>query len=201
MDPDGPIQEEPDKIHVRPAKFGDICVLLEPIAKDEIIYLRQRQMPLQALFGGSPIENVHLSCQRFEAQDERLLQGLVQNLNSALSAVQPFALTALGLETLYAQVRQTNILKWRIQVTPDLQRFIESVENVLIATGITPLYTSGWVPSLVSALKGVPEINLNSVPNTIAFPYHLFTAHKVVLSRIDGPNEFEVLATIQLPAF
>ena len=66
-----PAQDPPVDIYVRPAQLGDICVLLEPTDQDEIRLLRQRQLALQARFGGKPIENVHLTCQRFESQDER----------------------------------------------------------------------------------------------------------------------------------
>ncbi|MFQ5856772.1 MAG: hypothetical protein ACE5LU_14150 [Anaerolineae bacterium] len=194
------LQEEPKNIYARPARFGDICVLLEPTQKEEIKLLRQRQTPLQSLFGGILIEDVHLTCQRFACQDKHLMQGFVQNLTRALAIVEPFPFTALSLKMLYSPLRQTNILKWHVQVTENLQRFVAIVEHTLLATDITPLYPSGFVSSLVAALRGVPELNSNNLSDHNVFPHHLFAADKVVLSKINGLNEFETLATFRLPA-
>ena len=194
------LQEKPKNTRGRPAKFGDICVLLEPTQEEEINHLRQRQMSLQSLFGGIPIQDVHLTCQRFACQDEHLLQGFVQNLTRPLAIIEPFLFTALSLKTLHSPLRQTNILKWHVQVPEDLRRFVAIVEHTLLATGITPLYPSGFVSSLVAALRGVSELSSDDLSSYNAFPHHLFTADKVVLSKINGLNEFEILATIPLSA-
>ena len=194
------LREQPKNIYARPARFGDICVLLEPTQEEEINRLRQRQMSLQSLFGGIPIEDVHLTCQRFACQDNNLMQGFVQNLTRALAIFELFPFTALSLKTLYSPLRQTNILKWSVPVTENLQRFVAIVEQTLLATGIPPLYPPGFVSSLVAALRGVPELSPDELSNYNGFPHHLFTVGKVALSRISGLNEFEILATFQLPA-
>ena len=200
MNSKDPLREQPKNIHARPARFGDICVLLEPTKEEEILHLRQRQMSLQSLFGGILIENVHLTCERFACQDNDLIQSFGQNLTRALAIVEPFPFTTLSLQTLYSPLRQTNILKWSVPVTENLQRFVAIVEQTLLATGIPPLYPSGFVSSLVAALRGVPELSPDELSNYNVFPHHLFTAGKVALSRISGLNEFEILATFRLPA-
>jgi hypothetical protein len=194
------LQEKTKNTRGRPAKFEDICVLLEPTQEEEINQLRQRQISLQSLFRGIPIQDVHLTCQRFACQDEYLLQGFVQNLTRPLAVIEPFPFTALSLKTLHSPLRQTNILKWHVQVTEDLRCFVAIVEHTLLATGITPLYPSGCVSSLVAALRGVPELSSDDLSSYNAFPHHLFTAGKVVLSKINGLNEFEILVTIPLSA-
>ena len=113
--------------------------MLEPTDQDEISLLHQRQISLQSCFGGKPIENVHLTCQRFEPQ-------------------------------------------------------VTLVEQTLVARGIIPLYTSGFVSSLIAVLKDVPEPSSDSLSNYDAFYHHLFIAGKAVLSKIVDPNEFEILA-------
>jgi hypothetical protein len=80
----------------RIARPGDVCVLLEP-AEDEVVDLRQRQAALQARFGGCPQERVHLTCQRFELQDEHPLPDLIRRLRSGLVAVRPFPIVAVSL--------------------------------------------------------------------------------------------------------
>jgi len=126
------------------------------------------------------------------------MENFIQDLKRALVVVEPFSFTALSLQTLYVPVMQTNILKWRIQMTQDLQRFVTLVEQTLVARGIIPLYTSGFVSSLIAVLKDVPEPSSDSLSNYDAFYHHLFIAGKAVLSKIVGPNEFEILASIQL---
>jgi hypothetical protein len=194
------LREQPKFIYARPARFGDICVLLEPTQKEEVNHLRQRQMALQSRFGGIPIENVHLTCQRFACQDNDRIRSFVQNLTRALAPVEPFPFTALSLKTLYSPLRQTNILKWFVPVTENSQRFVATVEQTLLATGIPPLYSPGFVSSLVAALRGVPELSPDELSNHNVFPHHLFTAGKVTLSKISGLNEFEILATFRLSA-
>jgi hypothetical protein len=196
-EPENPSQKVDREPHVRPAQIGDICVLLEPTDAHEIKRLRLRQVALQARFGGQPIQHVHLSCQRFACQDEGLLEAFVQNLTRILTDLEPFPLTAIALKPHYTSIRQTNILKWEIRVTQDLANFVASVEQALLAAGIAPLFRSGFVSSLVSALKDIPEPGLEDLAVEV-FPHHLFTAGQVVLSRIQGPNAFEILVELGL---
>jgi hypothetical protein len=183
----------------RTAQPGDVCLLLEP-AEEEIDELRQRQVGLQARFGGRLHERVHLTCQRFELPDEGLLPGLIQHLRRALVAVRPFPIVVVSLVQSYHPFWDSRLLRWRIQYPDDLGRFGLIVEDALDAAGITPHFSvrSGWKPTLVTALEAIPEVNLDRHPGGISFPHHLFVARRVVLSRIRGRGEFEILETVQL---
>jgi hypothetical protein len=185
--------------HHRAARPGDVCVLLEP-AEEEIDELQQRQVALQARFGGRPHERVHLTCQRFELPDEGLLLGLIQHLRRALVAVRPFPIVAVSLVQSYHRFWGSRLLRWRIQYPDDLRRFGLIVEDALAAAGITPHFSvaSGWKPTLVTALEAIPEADLDRQPEGISFLHHLFVARQVVLSRIRGRGEFEILETVQL---
>jgi hypothetical protein len=196
--PESLSRNNPRKICARPAQLGDICVLLEPMYQEEIRLLHEMQASLQSRFRGRPVKNVHLTCQRFRPNLEDSIEGLAQELKHAVVTVEPFPLTALSLRTLHVPVLQTNTLKWEIRLTRNLRHFVRLVEATLVATGIVPLYKSGFVSSLVAALKDVPEPNHDSLAGYSALPQHLFTVGKAVLSRIVGPNEFEILASIQL---
>jgi hypothetical protein len=189
-------RRETPKPHVRPARPGDCCVLLEPTQAEELDRLRQRQLALQATFGGTPIERVHLTCQRFAYRDEQRLQAFQERLSNVLAGVRPLSLTALSLQTLPATVRRTSLLKWRVEVTQDVRWLVALVEGCLVDVGIEPLYTSGFVASLVSALKGVPELEAEQLAGYGGFPVHLFTGQQIELSRICGSNTFETLAII-----
>ena len=198
----------------RRARPGDVCVLLEP-AEDEIPSLRQLQMSLQTLFGGRPHERVHLTCQRFELREERLWPDIVQHLRTHLAAIQPFPITADSLVLFESRFWQSRLLRWRIQVTPDVRRFTRLVENGLVAAHVAPPRLlrpvtgssvgtlhfsppSGWVPTLVTALEAIPRANLDRHLSEIAFPQHLFTGRQVVVSKIIGERQFDILETIQL---
>jgi hypothetical protein len=183
----------------RTARPGDVCVLLEP-AEGEIDELRQRQVGLQARFGGRLHERVHLTCQRFELPDEGLLPGLIQHLRRVLVAVRPFPIVAVSLVQSYHPFWDSRLLRWCIQYPNDLRRFGLIVEDVLIAAGITPHFSvaSGWEPTLVTALEAIPEVSIDRHPGGISFPHHLFVARWVVLSRIRARREFEILGTVQL---
>jgi hypothetical protein len=172
-------------------------MLLEPNREEEIAQLRERQTALQGLYGGSLIKHVHLTCQRFACADEGLVREFVQRLRQIVAEVVPFALTALSLETRYVQVRKTNVLKWRVEETAELRRFAGLLEEALEETGIASLYTPGFVACLVTALREVPEPGAGELARYVELPYPLFDVGKVILSRILGPNAFEILATVE----
>jgi hypothetical protein len=79
-------------------------------------------------------------------------------------------------------------------------QFATIVESLLGAVGIEPLYVSGFASSLVAALKDVSELDADRLSSYGSFPHHLFTAEQVVLSKIKGANEFEILASLEIGA-
>jgi len=113
-----------------------------------------------------------------------------------LRPVAHVAIKATGLETLYVPVRQTSILKWRIEISKSLKDFVAIVERRVLATGIQPLYKAGFVSSLVTALREVAKLDKKDCDQYDELPYHLFTGERVSLSRIEGVNKFDTLATI-----
>jgi hypothetical protein len=191
-------RNKPGEMCARPAELGDVCVLLEPTYQDEITWLHEQQTSLQSRFRGRLVKNVHLTCQRFRPNHGNSIESLVEGLEHAVVTIEPFPLTALSLQTLYVPVLRTNTLKWEIRMTGDLRRFVTLVEQTLVSSDIVPLYNSGFVSSLVAALKDVPEPSSDSLSNYPALPHHLFTAGQMALSRIVGPTEFEILASIPL---
>ncbi|MCJ7530217.1 MAG: hypothetical protein MUO64_04215 [Anaerolineales bacterium] len=189
---------DPDEIFIRPTRTGDICVLLEPSNQTELKRLRQHQNALQARFGGQPAEVIHLTCQRFAIQREDQLNGLVENLLESRNEVKPFPISAVSLSVLHEEYRDTNILKWCVQVTDDLLRFLVYIENCLLASGILPLQKSWFVPTLVTALVDSSNFDLENRLDGLKFPQYLYYASQFQLSKICAPSEFEILTTIQL---
>jgi hypothetical protein len=173
-------------------------VLLEPKSANEIGELRQRQRKLWSIFGGVPIEHVHLTCQRFARHDDNRVEVFASRLERILADIEPFPLTALSLETLYVPVRETHILKWQVQITGELRYFVAVVEDALHEAGLAPLYILGFISSLVAALRNINEPDAGRLASFDAFPHHLFTAERVVLSKIEGADRFEILASFDL---
>jgi hypothetical protein len=188
-------QQEND-IHVRPAELGDICLLLEPAGEEGIVQLQQYQRSLQANFGGTPIERIHLTCQRFATQDKLKLKNFEKGLERIAAGMKPLPLTAVSLQTLYLPIRQTNILKWQIDLTDELRQFVSAIEQALVEVKIKPLYRTGFVSSLLTALKEVPVVAEDKLDEYGGFPHHLYSGERIVLSQICGPNEFETLASM-----
>ena len=181
--------------HLRPAQIGDLCLLIQssqPISDE--LYPRQRA--LQARYGGTLIQPLHLTCQRFAGQDERQWQFLLTHLRQHMGAVMPFPVTAVGLQTLAVPVLQTTILKWVIALTPALLQFQALIDDALAGSGIAGHYAPGFVSSLVAALRDITPATLTQPLHDSTLPYLLFTADQLVLSRILGPNQFAILATL-----
>jgi hypothetical protein len=183
-------------VYFRPAQAGDICILLEPTDRHEIDHLRRLQAALQRRYGGTPIERIHLACQRFACAGEAQLQGLIRSLADTLAGVSSPTFAALSLDTLYVSLMDTNTLRWRIQVTEGLRELSATFECVLHSKSIDSLYRPGFVSSLIAALKDMPEVDRAHLGG-VDLPCELFTARQAILSRILGPNEFEILTTLR----
>ena len=186
----------PNDIYRRPAQAGDICILLVPTDRRQIEHLRHLQAALRRRYGGTPIERVHLTCQRFACADEGQLQGLVRSLADTLAGISPLTCAALSLDTLYVPIMDTNTLRWRIRVTERLCELTATFKRVLHEAGIDSLYAPDFISSLIAALRDVPDVDRAHL-DSADLPCHLFTARQVVLSRILGPDEFEILTTLQ----
>lgn len=180
--------------HPQPAQIGDLCLLIQSSQPAAAGDLYNRQRALHTRYGGTIIEPVHLTCQRFAGDDARQWHQLMAHLRQGMGAIMPFPLTAVALQTLAVPVLQTTILKWEVAMTPALRQFHALVNDALQASGIVGHYPPGFTSSLVAALR---DIEAPTQPlYDPALPYPLFTADQIVLSRILGPNEFASLATI-----
>jgi hypothetical protein len=190
---------------VRPAKEDDICILIYTNDMEENAHLRGSQAILQKILGGRVVSPVHLTRHRFEVLDEAMVRLLIRNLSDLLERFNPFPLTAVSYVPLYSAYREVNLLKWRIRTSVELYEFTMKVDSVLETAGIQSIYPQGWVSSLVTALEDIPELcydrqELNENLQLIKepFPRHLFTANEIALSRVKGPEEYEILERIVL---
>lgn len=184
--------------HTRPAQLGDLCVLLEP-KPEEQRQLRTYQHALQERFGGTPIEWVHLTCQRFGEQSPQQVAQCAAALEQVVAKFAPFVLSAIGLDTLYLPIRETNILKWQVELTVELRGLLREISTALEGLGIELHYLPSFLPDLVAALQDVPALDQAALQQTDGFPHPLFTTGQLVISRIQGPSSFEIEAIIPWP--
>lgn len=179
----------------RPAQPGDMFVLLVP-SEDELPTLRQRQLALQARFGGRPHEVVHVTCQRFTLPDGRPVEGLIRQFKRRIATCAPFPIVATSLIQYEHAFWGTRILRWLVRVTDELHRFCVLVDETLAAGGATPHYTfsASRAPKHMTALEDVPEADLDGYQPETPYPHHLFTARTAVCSLLKGQGAFEILA-------
>lgn len=117
---------------------------------------------------------------------------IIDRVKTTLAAVQPFPIIAVSLVQFYSPFWETTLLRWSVQSTDALRHCQAVVENMLMSLGITPHYPSDR-SALVTALEGIPEVSLDHHLRGMVFPHHLFVVREVVLSRIKGKREFDVL--------
>ncbi|MAG35109.1 MAG: hypothetical protein CL878_02520 [Dehalococcoidia bacterium] len=172
-------------------EHGDIFVLFLP-GENEVSTLRQHQQRLQALFGGQLV-GPHLTCQRFTLADAERVPDVLAQLQSQLSAVQPFALAATSAMPLYSRFRNVPILKWHVPVTSELRQVEQVVDSVITTAGGTCHYPRFEETRIVTALVDINDGEGDPDLAGLGFPYYLFTTRTAVFSRQIGPRGFETL--------
>ena len=184
------------EIVTRSAQPGDICVLLRPVEFESEV-IRRHQLMLQGIFGGELAVDLHLTCQRFEAQSPEVLERLVKDLAAMAPSVRPMPLTATHIIPFYSRFRNGHLLKIGIQVTDELRQFTSMLHKHMAVRGIGSLYRAHSQTTLVTALA-----HINHLAEAPSFghllPFHLFTAREIVVSRIKAVGDYELLATTLL---
>lgn len=183
----------------RPARAGDICILLLP-DDDELTRLNEHQRFLASHFGGQIHQAVHLTVQRFAPPTHHNLQSLISFLAKKLTFTPPLSFTALSSFSIYSNFKQSHIVKWEIAATDELRRYVSLTDRALDEVGIslTERYANDWISTWVTALDGVTNTKITGEQIGVKYPHHLFTARRIWFSEIKGANEFEVLAKAEL---
>ncbi len=195
-------RSHPREFAVRPTLAGDICILLETTLPEEIADLKARQAELQSIYGGVPVPLIHLTCQRFSNLDgaaaQRTLDNLAEEMQKASPTFSPIPLIAVKLVPLFVPFEQQNVLKWCVHVSDDVRSFIEKIRWMLERVDIPSLYQPWFVPTLVTALKDLPSLEKNAENNPALdrLPQHLFTGRRLQLSRVNAPDDYDILASV-----
>ena len=178
----------------RSAQPGDFCVLLRPLVFESKA-IRQHQAALQAVFGGTMTDDLHLTCQRFEVLSAEALSELTADLHVLAKASEAMPLTATHIVPFYSRFRKGHILKIGITITDELRKFTVGLNDVLAARGISSLYRAQAQPTLVTVLENIERFADGDTFQEL-LPFHLFTARQLALSRINGIDDFESIDSI-----
>jgi len=187
----------------RPARAGDICILLLP-DEDELTRLNKHQRFLASHFGGQIHPSVHLTVQRFAPPTHPNLQSfdfaqdksLILNLADTLSHFSPLTFTALSSFSIYSNFKNSHIVKWEIAETDELRRYVALTDRALDEVGVSlsERYADDWISTWVTALDGVTNTAITGEKIGVKYPHHLFTARQIWFSEIKEGNSYEVWA-------
>jgi hypothetical protein len=180
----------------RVAQPGDIFILLVPPAQ-ELHLLRQWQTDLKTLFGGSPVDHLHVTCQRFTPSAGKPDQLCISELKSELKNVKAFTLFADKVIQFHAPYWQTYVLRWRIQITPNFVQFRQCLEQILENIDC-PSHFNRERHASCTALNLAEQVSLDDKLLGPVFPKALFTVKELVISQLQANHQFEILETIQL---
>lgn len=189
----------------RPARVGDICILLLP-DEDELTRLNEHQRFLASHFGGQIHPAVHLTVQRFAPPIRSNLQprsallrgqaSLISFLAEKLVVTPPLSFDALSSFAIYSNFKNNHIVKWEIAATDELRRYVSLTDSALDEVGVSldERYDNDWISTWVTALDGVTNTEITGEQIGVKYPHHLFTARRIWFSEIKEGNEYEVLA-------
>ena len=170
---------------------GDICLLAIPESTPALLYEHQRQ--LQVLFCGFITMPVHLTLQRFTITTPNSLSLLKQNLLHILQGILPLQIHAKMIHTQYSEFRQSEIIKWEIEVTQKMREFSARLEKILSFSDCVSQYPAGWTSSLVTALEEISPNGNMTLPNLTGTPRPLFIAETILVTRINSYRDYLTL--------
>ena len=176
---------------LRPANNGDYCLLAIPDTTPAPLHEHQRQ--LQHIYGGFITSPVHLTLQRFTTTTPNSLSALRQNLQDLLPGILPLEMYAKMIHPLYSEFRQSEIIKWEIEVTKKIRDFFARLEEILPASGCISQYPAVWTSSLITALEEVSPTGHPAPANIADAPRPLFCAEKILVSRINSYRDYSII--------
>lgn len=191
----GPVGNHPYQAR-RPVQPGDVNILLA--AESTTPALLKHQLDLQARFGGRLLAPVHLTFQRLVLPHERL-PFLVEQFQHKLEHFTPFPVYATDITWIYSSFRQGYILKWVSTSSAKWLHFCQIGQAILQQSHLSGLYPDDRQPPLITALVGIEKPTQEAAKPEMVYPKPLFIASRLLISQIDGPNEFTILADIPLP--
>ncbi len=181
----------------RVAQPGDIFILLVPSAQ-ELHRLQQWQSDLQSIYGGHPVNHIHITCQRFSPMAGQPDQFCTAELKSKLHRLQAFNILTDQFIQFRAPYWQTYVLRWRVQETPEFADFRHQLDELLTEIDC-PSHFNRDRHASCTALNLSRRVSIDKNLSKNNFPIQLFSAKKLIISQLRANHQFKILENIQLP--
>jgi len=114
-------------------------------------------------------------------------------LQDLLPGILPLQMYAKMIHPLYSEFRQSEIIKWEIEVTKKIRDFFARLEEILPVSGCISQYPAGWTSSLITALEEVSPTGHPAPANIVDAPRPLFSAEKILVSRINSYRDYSII--------
>ncbi len=179
---------------VRAAQAGDICILLVP-SRPPSTNVKALLDGLRAEFGGRIVEPLHVTVDRVAAV---AIEDVVPAIRECVPRLRRAAVRGNGLFVLRSEYRGADVLKLDVERDEALDHDIDELRAVLRTAGLTPMY--GDERSMtVTALERIERPAAPDPARLGALPLDLFVGDTLLMSRIRGVGNYEILATASLP--
>ena len=180
----------------RTAQSGDIFLLLVPPAQ-ELHQLRQWQHEFSERYGGQPVEFIHITCQRFSQDADRLEIPCIEHITNDLQNTRSFKISTDRLIQFYAPYWQKYVLRWRVQETELFSQFRDRLNTILNKTNCQSHFDRQRHATCTFLNLG-EKIDLEFNPPKISLPTILFTAKFLWVSKLQDNDNFEIVEKITL---
>jgi hypothetical protein len=181
-------------VRIRAAEPGDICILLVPSspASSEVNAVLER---LRDEFGGRIVAPLHVTIDRLASPDG---DAIVRAVRECLPRLRRTSIRGNGLFVLRSEYRGADVLKVDVARDEALDHDIVELRAALRRAGLWPVY--GDERSMtVTALERIARAAALD-PAAAGLQAHLFVADTILVSRILGIGQYEILHTATLPA-
>lgn len=182
---------------LRVAQPGDTFILLVPSAQ-ELQHLQQAQIDFQSQYGGQIVDHIHITCERFTPKRAGFPKECSAVLKHHIGNSTPFSVNSDAVIQFHAPYWKSHVVRWRIEDTPAWAAFRSLLAKTLKSIAC-PSHFDRHRRASCSILSLDGPITLDEKHTASSFyPQKLFTAHEVLISRLQENYQFEIIETIQL---
>jgi hypothetical protein len=179
----------------RAAEPGDCFVLFSP-SKTELAKMAQLQHQFHNAFGGQPLIDLHLTCQRFLVHQADDLPHILRELKQALINSTPFSVVVGTWVINSLRVTKSSTLQWQLQSNSPWYAFRDELEQYLKSVGISPDYGPDVLGHITVLRKIAPQTLATSLD--AIFPRNVFQAQTIQISQMTSARQFEILDEFQI---
>jgi len=177
----------------RKAEPGDCFLLFVPSA-EELNTLQALLDQFQKVYGGFPVQVIHLTCQRFTLKATKLDETL-EAFHQVLCQT-PFPLIADNYNFASSRFTEKPTLSWELNENSPWYSFREKVNDCLRNLGMMPHYTN-LIKGHFTLLYEISRTHFDEELNA-QFPKTLFEAKTLKMSRMNEARKFDELGRFDL---